>query len=436
MNINNNSNSKKWKSYQFEVEKYMEQMAHNPYLNELEDQLYDQKYNKIKNIMGNEILNILNSELINKIFLNFNSDKNLKLLFQNINSNLDKLNKFNTSDIINNSIEKTIIDLKNIKPDLILEPTKLRISTMTACAELGITIDTKYLYEKFISPVDIINSNYANNKKLKYNTKYNFSAIGCKAENFPTKGYFTKEKKSNFFNSAALNVLLENGKCINVKVFNNGKLQMTGVPNEIGGNKAVEIIIALIKNTEDDSKNGKKIVFDKKRIELKNYRTVLINSDYYCGMEIQREHLFQILSEEYDLSVSYESENYPGVKLEYFWNKNTVNTEYDGKCNCSKKCIGKGLGNGDNDCKKVTVSSFQSGKVIVTGARSRDQINDAYKFINTIFQDNYQIIRKKKSSNKNKIQKSIQPGNNPQIFFLKKSLINNYQMYNKIVFNK
>ena len=59
------SNSQKWNSYQFEVEKYMDQMANNPYLNELEDHLYDQKYNKIKNIMGDDILNILNAELIN-----------------------------------------------------------------------------------------------------------------------------------------------------------------------------------------------------------------------------------------------------------------------------------------------------------------------------------------------------------------------------------
>ena len=39
-----------------------------------------------------------------------------------------------------------------------------------------------------------------------------FSVIGCKAENYPQKGYFEKDKKSNFFNSAALNILLTNGK--------------------------------------------------------------------------------------------------------------------------------------------------------------------------------------------------------------------------------
>lgn len=430
------SNSQKWNSYQFEVEKYMDQMANNPYLNELEDHLYDQKYNKIKNIMGDDILNILNAELINEIFLNFNSDKKLNLLCKNIKSHLQNEQYPVPSQLINLSINDTKNQLKDIKPEVILKPTELRISTMTACCELGTTIDTKYLYEKFNIPQNIFNDQASNNKKLKYKPEFNYSVIGCKAENYPTKGHFSKEKKSNFFNSAALNILLEQGKTINVKVFNNGKLQMTGVPHENGGIKAANIVIDLIKSIPDNGINGKKIVFDKKRLEIKNYRTVLINSDYFCGMEIQREHLYQILSEDYDLSVSYESENYPGVKLEYFWNKNTINTSFEGRCNCSKKCLGKGLGNGDNDCKKVTVSSFQSGKVIVTGARSRDQINNAYNFINKIFQDNYQIIRKKNSSNKSKIKKSIQPGNYPQIFFLKKNLIQNYHMYQLLVSNK
>ena len=56
-----------------------------------------------------------------------------------------------------------------------------------------------------------------------------------------------------------------------------------------------------------------------------------------------------------------------------------------GKCVCKKKCIGKGDGLSMNNCKKITISTFQSGKVIVTGARSREQLNAAYNFINMIF---------------------------------------------------
>ena len=112
MNTISNSNSTKWQSYQFEVEKYMEQMANNPYLDELEDHLFDQKYNKINTIMGEEISQILNANLINRIFLNFNNDKKLKILHDNIKNNLTKNNTLNSSDIVNISIDKTLSELK------------------------------------------------------------------------------------------------------------------------------------------------------------------------------------------------------------------------------------------------------------------------------------------------------------------------------------
>ena len=84
-----------------------------------------------------------------------------------------------------------------------------------------------------------------------------------------------------------------------------------------------------------------------------------------------------------------------------------------GKCYCTKLCNGKGDGDGNGNCKKITISTFQSGSVIITGARSMEQINDAYKFINRVFEENYQNLKKvnapfleqsehSKSSNNNK----------------------------------
>ena len=32
-----------WSSYQFEIEKYLDQMSDNPYFNELEDELHEKK---------------------------------------------------------------------------------------------------------------------------------------------------------------------------------------------------------------------------------------------------------------------------------------------------------------------------------------------------------------------------------------------------------
>tara|TARA_B100000470_G_C19585840_1_gene299912 strand:- start:412 stop:603 length:192 start_codon:yes stop_codon:yes gene_type:complete len=44
-------------------------------------------------------------------------------------------------------------------------------------------------------------------------------------------------------------------------------------------------------------------------------------------------------------------------------------------------CNGKGDGNGDGDCKKVTIAVFKSGKIIITGGQNKGQLETSYRFI-------------------------------------------------------
>ena len=48
---------------------------------------------------------------------------------------------------------------------------------------------------------------------------------------------------------------------------------------------------------------------------------------------------------------------------------------------------------GDGACKKITISVFQSGKVLVTGATTFNQVNDAYHFICNVIIDNCKAIQ-------------------------------------------
>ena len=52
----------------------------------------------------------------------------------------------------------------------------------------------------------------------------------------------------------------------NAKLFNNGKLQLTGIPHPDLGTLAVKIICDLIKSIPDNEEDGSKIVFDKKEL--------------------------------------------------------------------------------------------------------------------------------------------------------------------------
>jgi TATA-box binding protein (TBP) (component of TFIID and TFIIIB) len=45
-------------------------------------------------------------------------------------------------------------------------------------------------------------------------------------------------------------------------------------------------------------------------------------------------------------------------------------------------------------CKKVTVSIFESGKILITGATNFEQINEAYDYICKVLKEHASIIRK------------------------------------------
>ena len=135
-------------------------------------------------------------------------------------------------------------------------------------------------------------------------------------------------------------------------------------------------------------------IINKDTCKVSNYKIVLINSDFYAGFEIKRDKLHDFLVNKYNIFSSYEPCIYPGVNSKYYWNRKYMDKQFLGKCYCSKICNGKGDGNGNGNCKKITISTFQSGSVIITGARSMDQINDAYAFINKVFEDNYHNLKK------------------------------------------
>ena len=113
----------------------------------------------------------------------------------------------------------------------------------------------------------------------------------------------------------------------------------------------------------------------------------LTNSDFYAGFEIKHI-LHEYLIDKYQIFSSYEPCIYPELTVNFIGIKN-IWINHKGKCYCTKLCNGKGDGDGNGNCKKITISTFQSGSVIITGARSMEQINDAYNFINRVFEENY-----------------------------------------------
>ena len=245
----------------------------------------------------------------------------------------------------------------------------LRISTITIVTELNTHIDLIQLFDNI--PI---------NERIRYIQKGDLQ----KGDIPKSKRKSRKpqsEKKKVFFNQATIHYFHK--KVVNVKLFNNGKVQMTGLKYEDQGKEVLEGLIEIIQQVQENNRsNGildKDIFSTKDKILYDNYRVVLINSDFDIGFPINRENLHREMVEpDVQMYSSFEPCIYPGVNIKYFYNRG----HEGGVCQCNRICNGKGLGNGDGDCKKVTIAVFMSGKAIITGAMCREQLNIAHDFIN------------------------------------------------------
>ena len=186
-----------------------------------------------------------------------------------------------------------------------------------------------------------------------------------------------------FYNQITLHVY--NDKIVNVKIFNNGKFQMTGVKNIQQGKNVVNIIYNFLNNLSLDIKEK---ILDNLESKIKDIEIGMINSDFNVGFKINREILHRLVINRGYYS-SFEPSIYPGVNIKYYYN---ASTNYCGLCKCTQICDGKGK---NGCCKKITVAVFNSGSTIITGAQSFDQLNKGYDFIsNLINEKKDEIIQK------------------------------------------
>ena len=366
------------------------------------------------------------------------------------------------------------------------EPSELKISTMTCLCLLNTDIDLDILsrfvrvYQKddplisdkggivyveyfLLLPrgqycgkkAQIKKKELQNNDKLRKsminNVDYEGSSFGDNnfKEPDPNKSKKRKKrtiKKRQFENQATLIFHFDNGRYVNIKVFHNGKIQMTGVRSKEEAHRIIERLIEIIKETkvvqvkwddvkdnqswetknqyiytkidgknvikrlimvddkmtwvdyEDDKIAGLKIgttaIPDITKIKMTNFETVMINSNYSIGFNIDRTKLHLILKRKYNIYATLES-TYQAVKSYYFFDSG--NQDYNGVCKCEVPCfVIKEQHKGQSPtCSQVTIAVFRTGSVIITGGCTLDQTMIAYRFINRVIKDNFNLIYQK-----------------------------------------
>ena len=118
----------------------------------------------------------------------------------------------------------------------------------------------------------------------------------------------------------------------------------------------------------------------------------MINSDFNFFFHMKCDILRDILTNQYKLDASYGQNGYNTVKCQYKWNKNN---RHSGICKCSEICYKKTKTNrNSNECKSITVTIYQNGNTIITGAITFQQLKDTHQFITQLVSDNYQYLYK------------------------------------------
>ena len=265
-----------------------------------------------------------------------------------------------------------------------MEPTPLRISTMTVTGHLGAIPDLQKLFDNcsFI-PYWWIGEGII---KIQYGTAHRGL---CMEDILHT----TTKAKKHFFNQSSLVFRLRlddtpRFKETNIKLFKNGGFQMTGINSEEMARAALTRLIELNRGPE------RGIWPADSNPHIHKFDTCMINSDYSINKAIRRDRLYRVLVEDYGLWSTYEPTIYQGVNTKFFWNRTRPAGAPPGICLCPTPCDGDGDGLSVGACKKITIAPFRTGKIIITGAKCMEQLHDAYTFMNGVF-DKYadQVLR-------------------------------------------
>jgi len=338
----------------------------------------------------------------------------------------------NISNVSSIDLSKIIIYISNnIIKNIILEEDPTYLIRGIVVDNLILRFDESYL-KKYKKPCikymgNIIDPN------CKEDCIKMLESISLLENNIKKQGRQKKVKDNeHFYNSCSIIVKASlNIKCVNIKLFNNGKITLTGSKNEFDGYHSCCVLLNEMKKKENIFLIPENPDFN--NIDIENYKITMINSDFDTNFKIDLLKLLNILNNnEKELFTKFNPEKYRGLIIGFYWN--TDKKIQDGKCLCKCKCNGKGTGTGIGQCKKITISIFKSGSIIITGGRLVKQIEDAYFSINEILKKYYHSIIKlsildfinenedNELENDDKIKKKIEKKNQKE---LKKNIVIN-----------
>jgi TATA-box binding protein (TBP) (component of TFIID and TFIIIB) len=350
----------------------------------------------------------------NKFLTNMNKDSDNEYESYNDNENNNDNEYESKYDIINQNSNNYKNEMNTfIAP----EASELYISTISKIAFLNIPIDLNIFWDipiipysqasngvikkqmKFVSlsqeELDIIQENL---KKELYYEEYIISHIDNQNSRIKYKdvrkvsiGISKKDimscrtkKKQAFYNCFVmiLRIFMNDlYKEFHVKIFNTGKIEIPGIQN----NEMYDIVLDNVINILQS--------YIKEKLYYKTTTdTVLINSNFNCGFQINREVLFEILKYKYNIRAIYDPCSYPGIQSKFYYKKNS-----DIQNGCKEEDM--------TDVIEVSFMIFRTGSVLIVGMCEEYVLSHIYNFLKKVFKTEFNKICHKLLDKKNYQQK-------------------------------
>jgi len=282
--------------------------------------------------------------------------KEIKIVTDKTKDNIWKDFKF--KDLIN--INHFIID--NLSEGI-------KVSTICSSCNIGANLNISNLVDYF--PLD--SDSVLTIKKTKNDLRTiltqneNDTEDNKKIKSFQNSVTIVMRKTSGFTED------LDNEPKINMKIFNNGSIQMSGCKDLEAVNIVLNKFIHLLKQNYVFKENKETIIFvdDKSKLKVSGFKIDMINANYKVNMIINREKLFELLNLK-KIKTSYEPCTRACVIIKIVPPENTTN----------------------KNKKEISIFVFEKGNIIITGAKNKLQLKYAYDFINGILVSHQSEINK------------------------------------------
>ena len=197
----------------------------------------------------------------------------------------------------------------------------------------------------------------------------------------------------NFAGQCTIVLRMSPTRKINMKIFNTGTLQCTGVDHPLTGVAAIRGALKLCE------RHGVLRLMDADiPPSVDSYITINMNTTCRFPYMVCRPALYTLLLKHH-LYVRYDPSINSGVVLKYF--TNSGHDKQDGRCHCvdattssSPLCVSRrGAGYRLGECRRVTVTFFESGKILINGSRTYTQLHEVYEFVFNICKRHTSSIR-------------------------------------------